>query len=186
MARPLLLVCGALAIMPDESLALHTRSCRPCLFYAAAYHTATARPAGAILVARRPAGDAQLLLCLSSRRVVHSTPMSMLCALGHVAHSNKLSLQSFTHSIASASLTACGSLHQAAVCERRVHTCPEGRKQVVRMGQLTEVGCGCCAGDVADEQEVDMIVLSTAAVHAKYVNANLLAEFCPCATLLIP
>lgn len=31
-----------------------------------------------------------------------------------------------------------------------------------------------------------MVVLSTAAIHAKYVDANLLAEFCPCATLLIP
>lgn len=41
-------------------------------------------------------------------------------------------------------------------------------------------------GDVADDIKADLVLLSTDCVHEESVNANLLAEFCPCATLLIP
>jgi len=41
-------------------------------------------------------------------------------------------------------------------------------------------------GDVADEINADLVVLHSAAVHAKHVDANLLAEFVPCPVLLLP
>jgi hypothetical protein len=42
------------------------------------------------------------------------------------------------------------------------------------------------AGDVADEIRADLVVLHSEAVHAKHVDANLLAEFVPCPVLLLP
>lgn len=41
-------------------------------------------------------------------------------------------------------------------------------------------------GDVADEVGADLVILSSEAVHAKHVDANLLAEFVPCPVLLLP
>ena len=43
-----------------------------------------------------------------------------------------------------------------------------------------------CAGDVADEVEADLVLLSTEAVHAKHVDANQLAEFVSCPLMLLP
>ncbi|GAB4819110.1 hypothetical protein N2152v2_006156 [Parachlorella kessleri] len=49
------------------------------------------------------------------------------------------------------------------------------------------VGKGSVAvGDVADQVEADLLVLSTDAIHSKHVDANLLAEFVPCPVLLLP
>jgi hypothetical protein len=39
---------------------------------------------------------------------------------------------------------------------------------------------------VADEVNADLVILSSEAVHAKHVDANLLAEFVPCPVLLLP
>ena len=41
-------------------------------------------------------------------------------------------------------------------------------------------------GEVADEMNMDLVVLSMEAIHAKHVDANLLAEFIPCPVLLLP
>lgn len=41
-------------------------------------------------------------------------------------------------------------------------------------------------GDVADEANADLLVVSSEAVHSKKVDANLLAEFVPCPLLLLP
>jgi hypothetical protein len=41
-------------------------------------------------------------------------------------------------------------------------------------------------GDVADDLSCDLLVLSSEAVHAKHVDANLLAEMVPCPVLLLP
>jgi len=41
-------------------------------------------------------------------------------------------------------------------------------------------------GDVADEIEADLVLVSSEAVHTKQVDANLLAEFVPCPVLLLP
>ena len=43
-----------------------------------------------------------------------------------------------------------------------------------------------CAGDVADEVGADLLIMSVEPVHAKSVDANLLAEFVPCPMLLLP
>ena len=44
----------------------------------------------------------------------------------------------------------------------------------------------CSAGDIADQSAADMVIMSSEAVHAKIVDANLLAEFVPCPMLLLP
>jgi hypothetical protein len=41
-------------------------------------------------------------------------------------------------------------------------------------------------GEVADELELDLVVLSMEAIHSKHVDGNLLAEFIPCPVLLLP
>lgn len=41
-------------------------------------------------------------------------------------------------------------------------------------------------GEVADELNLDLVVLSMEAIHSKHVDANLLAEFLPCPVLLLP
>jgi len=41
-------------------------------------------------------------------------------------------------------------------------------------------------GDVADEVAADMVVVSSEAIHAKYVDANQLAEFVSCPLLVLP
>jgi hypothetical protein len=41
-------------------------------------------------------------------------------------------------------------------------------------------------GDVADEVSADLLLLSSAGVHAKHVDANLLAEFVSCPVLILP
>ncbi|XP_047967280.1 uncharacterized protein LOC125211496 [Salvia hispanica] len=41
-------------------------------------------------------------------------------------------------------------------------------------------------GEVADEMNMDLVVLSMEAIHSKHVDANLLAEFIPCPVLLLP
>ena len=41
-------------------------------------------------------------------------------------------------------------------------------------------------GEVADSLEADLVVISSAAVHEKRADANLLAEFVPCPVLMIP
>ncbi|KAL4437465.1 hypothetical protein ABPG77_003446 [Micractinium sp. CCAP 211/92] len=41
-------------------------------------------------------------------------------------------------------------------------------------------------GEAADNLEADLVVLATAAVHEKHVDANLLAEFVGCPILLLP
>jgi hypothetical protein len=41
-------------------------------------------------------------------------------------------------------------------------------------------------GEVADEWDLDLVVLSMEAIHSKHVDGNLLAEFIPCPVLLLP
>ncbi|KAL1569414.1 hypothetical protein AAHA92_00897 [Salvia divinorum] len=41
-------------------------------------------------------------------------------------------------------------------------------------------------GEVADEMNMDLVVMSMEAIHSKHVDANLLAEFIPCPVLLLP
>lgn len=41
-------------------------------------------------------------------------------------------------------------------------------------------------GDVADEVSADLCLVSSEAVHSKYVDANQLVEFVPCPLLVLP
>lgn len=41
-------------------------------------------------------------------------------------------------------------------------------------------------GEVADDLDLDLVVMSMEAIHSKHVDANLLAEFIPCPVLLLP
>lgn len=41
-------------------------------------------------------------------------------------------------------------------------------------------------GEVAEDMNLDLVVMSMEAVHSKRVDANLLAEFIPCPVLLLP
>ncbi|KAJ9172627.1 hypothetical protein P3X46_015842 [Hevea brasiliensis] len=41
-------------------------------------------------------------------------------------------------------------------------------------------------GEIADDLNLDLVVISMEAIHSKHVDANLLAEFIPCAVLLLP
>jgi hypothetical protein len=47
-------------------------------------------------------------------------------------------------------------------------------------------GGSVLVGDVADELSADLVLVSSEAVHAKALDANLLAEFVPCPVLLLP
>ncbi|KAF8072546.1 hypothetical protein HT031_000206 [Scenedesmus sp. PABB004] len=48
-----------------------------------------------------------------------------------------------------------------------------------------EAGGAVLVGDVADELAADLVLLSSEAVHTKAVDANQLAEFSPCAVLIL-
>lgn len=41
-------------------------------------------------------------------------------------------------------------------------------------------------GEVADDLNLDLVVISMESIHSKYVDGNLLAEFIPCPVLLLP
>ncbi|XP_031478367.1 uncharacterized protein LOC116249288 [Nymphaea colorata] len=41
-------------------------------------------------------------------------------------------------------------------------------------------------GEVADDLNLDLVVLSMESIHSKHVDGNLLAEFIPCPVLLLP
>ncbi|PON53502.1 Rossmann-like alpha/beta/alpha sandwich fold containing protein [Parasponia andersonii] len=41
-------------------------------------------------------------------------------------------------------------------------------------------------GEVADDLNLDLVVISMEAIHSKHVDANLLAEFMPCPVILLP
>ena len=54
---------------------------------------------------------------------------------------------------------------------------------------LTDEAGHCAAaaaGDAADGVGADLLLVSSDAVHAKAIDANLLAEFCDCPVLLLP
>ena len=40
--------------------------------------------------------------------------------------------------------------------------------------------------EVADDLELDLVVLSMEAIHSKHVDGNLLPEFIPCPILILP
>lgn len=57
-------------------------------------------------------------------------------------------------------------------------------------GLLERLGEGkmpaAVVGEVADDLQLDLVVLSMEAVHHKHIDCNLLAEFTPCPVMLLP
>lgn len=41
-------------------------------------------------------------------------------------------------------------------------------------------------GEIADDMNLDLVIMSMEAIHSKHVDANLLAEFIPCPVILLP
>ena len=54
------------------------------------------------------------------------------------------------------------------------------------LDQESSHNASVAVGDAADELSADLLLLSADAVHAKAVDANLLAEFVACPLLLVP
>lgn len=67
----------------------------------------------------------------------------------------------------------CRSLHEAGCADAEI------LEKAMDSGAVL-------VGDVADEIEADLVLISSEAVHTKQVDANLLAEFVPCPVLLLP
>jgi hypothetical protein len=69
------------------------------------------------------------------------------------------------------------------------HPCPN-KGGFSEFGLMERLGEGrkptAIIGEVADELELDLVVLSMEAIHSKHVDGNLLAEFIPCPVLLLP
>jgi len=69
----------------------------------------------------------------------------------------------------------------------RWHLRDQGVEEYQLHEDETRPNCVAAAlSDVADECNADLVVISSAAVHAKHVDANLLAEFCPCPLVMVP
>ncbi|XP_042418854.1 uncharacterized protein LOC122007135 [Zingiber officinale] len=77
--------------------------------------------------------------------------------------------------------------HDAQLSSIRWHLSEGGFKE---FGLMERLGEGkkptAIIGEVADDLNLDLVVLSMEAIHSKHVDANLLAEFIPCPVLLLP
>ncbi|XP_031262675.1 uncharacterized protein LOC116120844 [Pistacia vera] len=77
--------------------------------------------------------------------------------------------------------------HESQLTSIRWHL-SEGGFQEFRL--LERLGEGnkptAIIGEVADDLNLDLVVISMEAIHSKHVDANLLAEFIPCPVLLLP
>ncbi|XP_068646083.1 uncharacterized protein [Aristolochia californica] len=77
--------------------------------------------------------------------------------------------------------------HDAKLSSIRWHL-SEGGFQEFRLMERLGVGKKPTAiiGEVADDLNLDLVVLSMESIHSKHVDGNLLAEFIPCPVLLLP
>ncbi|XP_072966330.1 uncharacterized protein [Typha angustifolia] len=77
--------------------------------------------------------------------------------------------------------------HDAQLSSIRWHLSEGGFKE---FGLMERLGEGkkptAIIGEIADDLNLDLVVLSMEAIHSKHVDANLLAEFIPCPVLLLP
>ncbi|URD95464.1 protein of CLR family [Musa troglodytarum] len=77
--------------------------------------------------------------------------------------------------------------HDAQLSCIRWHLSEGGFKEFGLMERLGEGKMPTAIiGEVADDLNLDLVVLSMEAIHSKYVDGNLLAEFIPCPVLLLP
>ncbi|XP_008806133.1 uncharacterized protein LOC103718903 [Phoenix dactylifera] len=77
--------------------------------------------------------------------------------------------------------------HDTQLSSIRRHLSEGGFKE---FGLMERLGDGkmptAIIGEVADDLNLDLVVLSMEAIHSKHVDGNLLAEFIPCPVLLLP
>ncbi|KAK4416447.1 hypothetical protein Salat_2470200 [Sesamum alatum] len=79
------------------------------------------------------------------------------------------------------------SQHEAQLASIRWHLSEGGFQEFKLLERLGEGNKPTAIiGEVADEMNMDLVVMSMEAIHSKHVDANLLAEFIPCPVLLLP
>jgi len=85
-------------------------------------------------------------------------------------------------------LEALGCSCAVSYCNVDIHCfCAGGFSEFKLMERLGEgQKPTAIIGEVADEWNLDLVVLSMEAIHSKHVDGNLLAEFIPCPVLLLP
>ncbi|CAN7046649.1 unnamed protein product [Brassica rapa subsp. trilocularis] len=79
------------------------------------------------------------------------------------------------------------SEHETQVSNIRWHLAQGGFEKFKLLERLGEgKKATAVIGEVADELGTELVVLSMEAIHSKFIDANLLAEFIPCPVLLLP
>ncbi|CAA7056994.1 unnamed protein product [Microthlaspi erraticum] len=79
------------------------------------------------------------------------------------------------------------SEHETKVSNIRWHLAQGGFEEFKLLERLGEgKKATAIIGEVADEMRMELVVLSMEAIHSKFIDANLLAEFIPCPVLLLP
>ncbi|XP_068640158.1 uncharacterized protein [Aristolochia californica] len=77
--------------------------------------------------------------------------------------------------------------HDAKLSSIRWHLSEGGFQEFRLMERLGEgKKPTAIIGEVADDLNLDLVVLSMESIHSKHVDGNLLAEFIPCPVLLLP
>lgn len=77
--------------------------------------------------------------------------------------------------------------HDARLSSIRWHLAQGGFEEFSLMERLGEGKMPTAViGEVADDLNLDLVVISMESIHSKYVDGNLLAEFIPCPVLLLP
>ncbi|QCD82100.1 Rossmann-like alpha/beta/alpha sandwich fold [Vigna unguiculata] len=77
--------------------------------------------------------------------------------------------------------------HEAQLSSIRWHLSEGGLKDYNLLERLGEGSKPTAIiGDVADDLNLDLVVISMEAIHTKHIDANLLAEFIPCPVMLLP
>ncbi|EOA14028.1 hypothetical protein CARUB_v10027160mg [Capsella rubella] len=77
--------------------------------------------------------------------------------------------------------------HETQVSNIRWHLSEGGFEEFKLLERLGEgKKATAIIGEVADELKMELVVMSMEAIHSKYIDANLLAEFIPCSVLLLP
>ncbi|KAL0692144.1 hypothetical protein Bca4012_059324 [Brassica carinata] len=79
------------------------------------------------------------------------------------------------------------SEHETQVSNIRWHLAEGGFEEFKLLERLGEgKKATAVIGEVADDLGTELVVMSMEAIHSKFIDANLLAEFIPCPVLLLP
>ncbi|XP_073294312.1 uncharacterized protein [Primulina huaijiensis] len=79
------------------------------------------------------------------------------------------------------------SEHDTQLASIRWHLSEGGYKEFKLLERLGEGNKPTAIlGEVADELNMDLVVMSLEPIHSKHIDANLLVEFIPCPVLLLP